>query len=97
MFLKTIMSEQNFARNCLTALFLIAASSGIDPVEGALYKLAAKALGLRMVVCGEMVLLPYAMLMMVRVTLDLLIVVVVFAILQRRMSTFPLLGPESRG
>jgi membrane protease YdiL (CAAX protease family) len=91
---KTIMSEQNFARSCLAALFLIAAYFVFDPIEGALYKPAAKSLGLHMVVQGEMGLLPYAMLMMVRVTLDLLVVAVVFAILQRRMSAFPLLGPE---
>ena len=47
-----------------------------------------------MVVHDEMGLLPYATLMIVRLALNLLVVAGVFAILGRRMSDFPLLGPR---
>ncbi len=89
-----IVSRHRFARSCLAALFLAAVYVAFDPVERVIYRSAARALGLRMIVHGEMGLLPYAMLMIVRLALDLLVVAAVFAILRRRLPGFPLLGPN---
>lgn len=87
-------SEHRFARSSLGALFLAAVYVVFDPIERAIYGPAAKALGLHMLVSGEMGLAPYATLMIVRLALNVLVVAMVFAILRRRMFAFPLRGPD---
>ncbi|WP_419814824.1 CPBP family intramembrane glutamic endopeptidase [Glacieibacterium sp.] len=81
-------------RGLLGALFLVAAYFAIDQIESAGYALFATAFGLHMVSHGEMGLLPYASLMLVRLALDLLVVAGVIAILGRPWRGFPLMGPR---
>jgi len=88
-------SAGSFVRGCLGALFLVAAYSAFDPVEGIIYHPLARALGLHMVVHEEMQLKSYAILMVIRLGLDLLVVAGVFAILRRGWSDFPLVGSGS--
>ena len=85
---KITVFEYRFARSCLAAVFLAAVYFAFDPIERVVYGSASRALKLHMVIHGEMELLPYATLMIVRVILDLLVVALVFAILPRRVSDF---------
>ncbi|MGI4730677.1 MAG: CPBP family intramembrane glutamic endopeptidase [Janthinobacterium lividum] len=66
-----------------------------DPIETAIHAPIAKAFELHMIAHGEMGLLPYGALMLVRLALDLLVVAGVFAILRRPWPGFPLTGPRS--
>ncbi|RYY17326.1 MAG: CPBP family intramembrane metalloprotease [Alphaproteobacteria bacterium] len=82
-------------RGTIAALFLIGAYFAFDPIETAIHAPIAKALGLHMIAHGEMGLLPYGVLMLVRFALDLLVVAGVLAILRRPWPGFPLTGPRS--
>jgi uncharacterized protein len=81
-------------RGCLGVLFLIGAYCAFDPIETLIHAPIAKALGLRMISHGEMGLLPYGLLMLVRLALDLAVVAGVLAILRRPWGGFPLTGPR---
>lgn len=81
-------------RSWLTLVFFAAAYFLFEPTAGGIYHPIARALGLHMIVQGAMALLPYATLMMVRLTLDAVVVVGVCAILGQRLRDFPLVGPH---
>lgn len=82
-------------RGTIGALFLMGAYFAFDPIETAVHAPIAKALGLHMIAHGEMGLLPYGALMLVRLALDLVVVAGVLAILRRPWPGFPLTGPRS--
>lgn len=82
-------------RRWLGLLFLVAAYFLFDRFERAIYGPIAHAFDLHMIVNGAMALKPYATLMIVRTTLDALVVVGVCAILGHRLRGFPLMGPRA--
>ena len=82
------------ARSGAGALFLVAAYFAFDPVEAAAYHPLAQLFSLHMIADGEMGLLPYGLLMLVRLALDLVVVAGVLAILSRSSTGFPLVGPR---
>ena len=65
----------------------------IVPIEAAIHRPLAQALGLHMIQDGAMAPLPYGVLMMVRLALDLLVVTGLVAILDSKFRAFPLAGP----
>jgi membrane protease YdiL (CAAX protease family) len=82
-------------RRWLALFFLVAAFFAFDPVERAIHRPIAHALDLHMIVQGAMVLQSYAVLMIVRLLLDLLVVACVCLILGHRLQGFPLVGPKA--
>ncbi len=87
--------EKLDARRAWTAVALLVAAYFIfDPVASLLYRPLAHVFGLHMVRDQQMDLLPYAVLMIVRLVLDALLVVGVCASLGRRLAGPPLLGPR---
>lgn len=64
-----------------------------DPIEGAIHRPVAHGLGLHMIQEGAMAPVPYGVLMIVRLALDLLVVAGLLAIQNRRVTDFPLCGP----
>lgn len=86
--------DLNLARGCAGTLFLIGTYFIFDPIEATLHAPIATALGLHMIAHGEMGLLPYGALVLVRLALDLAVVAVVLAIVRRPWSGFPLTGPR---
>lgn len=87
--------ERDLFRGTFGLLFLIGAYFGFDPIETAIHAPIAKPLGLHMIAHGEMGLLPYGVLMLVRLALDLLVVAGVLVILRRPWPGFPLTGPRT--
>ncbi len=81
-------------RSWLALLFLVAVYVGLDYVADAIDIPLAAALSLPVAAHGELMLFPYALLMVVRLVLDLLVVAAVCGILGRRMRGFPLVGPN---
>jgi len=75
--------QGNILRGALGALVLIVTYWAFDPIEDAIYHHLALAFGLHMAADGEMKLLPYATLMMVRFVLDLAVVGAVLGVLGR--------------
>lgn len=82
------------SRSWLALLFLALVFIGLDPVANAIDKPLADAFGLHAAFRSEMGLLPYALLMVVRLLLDLLVVAAVCKILGCRIFGFPLIGPQ---
>lgn len=72
--------------------FFIVTYLAFDPVEAAIHRPLATALGLHMIRDGAMAPLPYGVLMIVRLALDLLVVAGLLAITRRRFAAFPLHG-----
>lgn len=87
--------QRDLFRGTIAALFLIGAYFAFDPIEAAVHAPVARVLNLHMILHGEMGLLPYGALMVVRLVLDLLVVAGVLAILRRPWRGFPLTGPRS--
>ncbi|MGI4746371.1 MAG: CPBP family intramembrane glutamic endopeptidase [Janthinobacterium lividum] len=87
-------AEARSFRSWLGLIFLVAAFFAFDPVENAIYRPLAHAFGLHMIADNLMGLPPYAVLMAVRLFLDLVVVAGVCAILSRRLPGFPLTGPS---
>jgi membrane protease YdiL (CAAX protease family) len=73
-------------------MFLLAASFLFDPVAHAIHQPIVDTFGLPMIVQGEMALPRYAALMIIRMVLDFLVVMGVYATLGRRLGGFPLVG-----
>lgn len=82
------------SRRWLALLFLVAAFFIFDPVAHAFHRPIVDMFGLPMIVKGEMALPRYAILMIIRVVLDFLVVMGVYATLGRRLAGFPLTGPK---
>lgn len=80
-------------RSWLALFFFIATYAAFDPIETAIHRPLAKAIGLHMIQDGAMAPGPYGVLMIVRLALDLLVVVGILAIRRRRLTQFPLCGP----
>lgn len=80
-------------RSWLGLIFLVAAFFAFDPAEHVIYRPLADAFGLHMIADHLMGLPPYAVLMAVRLFLDLVVVAGVFAILSHQLPGFPLTGP----
>lgn len=76
----------------LSLVFLVAAYFLFDPIEALIHRPLARALDLHMIANGAMGLAPYAVLMLVRILLDMAIVVGVIVILKERIGGFPLIG-----
>jgi membrane protease YdiL (CAAX protease family) len=74
--------------------FFVASYFEMDPIGVAIYRPVANLLGLHMIQDGSMSLLPYALLMVVRLTLDMLVIGVIVLIQRRRFADFPLIGPS---
>lgn len=83
------------SRSWLALLFLVLVFIGLDPVTNAIDNPLTKALGLHAAFRGELELLPYALLMAVRLLLNLVIVAAICKILDCRMFGFPLIGPKA--
>ncbi len=81
-------------RGWLALVFLVMAFFAFGPVEDAIYRPLAHGLALHMIVDKLMGLRPYAVLMVVRLVLDLLVVLGVCAILSHRIGGFPFVGPR---
>lgn len=75
-------------------LFIVGVYIVFDRVAIAISAPLAKAFDLPVSAYGELKLSPYALLMAVRLVMDLLVVGVVCGILGRRLLDFPLVGPE---
>ena len=90
-----VTREHGLARGCTAAVFLIGAYFAFDPIETVLHAPIATALDLHMMAHGEMGLLPYGALMLVRFGLDLAVVAGVLAILRHPRASFPLIGPKA--
>jgi len=80
------------SRRWVALLFLVAMSFLFDPVAHAIHHPIVDAFGLPMIVHGEMALPRFAALMIIRIALDFLIVMGVFAALGRPARGFPLVG-----
>lgn len=89
-----LSAEPRAIRSWLGLLFLMAAYFAFNPLEAAIWRPLAHRLGLRMIVDGMMGLQPYAVLMVVRLALDVAVVAGVRAILPRRGDGFPFRGPR---
>ena len=81
------------SRRWLALLFLLAASFFFDPVAHMIHRPIVDMANLPMIVKGEMALPRYAILMIIRIILDFLVVVGVYATLGRPIGGFPLVGP----
>lgn len=79
-------------RAWFSLVFLVGAFFLFDPVEALIHRPLAQALDLHMIANGAMGLAPYAVLMLVRLLLDVAIIVGVMVILQERIGGFPLTG-----
>lgn len=80
-------------RPWLALVFFVITYLAFDPVEAAIHRPLAKALGLHMIQGGAMAPVPYGVLMIVRLALDLLVVAGLLAIARRGLARFPLSGP----
>lgn len=80
-------------RPWLALFFFIATYVAFDPIETAIHRPVARAFGLQMIQDGAMAPVPYGVLMIVRLALDLLVVAAILAIRRRRLTQFPLFGP----
>lgn len=84
------------ARDWLSLGFFVVTYLAFDPVEAAIHRPIAHALGLHLIRDGSMAPLPYATLMMVRLILDLAVVAAILAIQRRCFDEFPIVGPAMR-
>ena len=80
-------------RSWLALGFFVVTYVAFDPVEEAIHHPLAQTLGLHMIQAGAMAPVPYGVLMIVRLALDLLVVTGLLAIQRRRLGDFPLVGP----
>ncbi|HEX7781552.1 MAG TPA: CPBP family intramembrane glutamic endopeptidase [Sphingobium sp.] len=81
------------SRPWLALAFFVISYMVFDPIESAIYKPLAHALDLHMIRDGSMGLLPFGVLMIIRLALDLGVVATLLLILNRRVTDFPLAGP----
>ncbi|MGY2734672.1 CPBP family intramembrane glutamic endopeptidase [Sphingomonas sp. UYP23] len=81
------------ARSWLALAFFVVSYLAFDPVEAAIHRPIAHAFGLQMIQDGAMAPVPFAVLMIVRLLLDLGVVAAIIAIQGRRLADFPLVGP----
>ncbi|PYD49130.1 hypothetical protein C3920_01215 [Novacetimonas pomaceti] len=93
------MSNLRFAwlpapRSGLALLFIATVYIGFDHLAFVIDRPLARALGLHTTAKDEMELLPYALLMVVRLLMDLPVVAGVCAIVQSPIAGFPLVGPR---
>lgn len=82
-------------RTWAAVALLVLAYFIFDPVESAIYRPLAHALDLHMIQNRQMGMLPYVTLMIVRVTLQALLVAGICAILKQGFACPPLTGPRS--
>ncbi|MCQ8277632.1 CPBP family intramembrane metalloprotease [Acetobacteraceae bacterium KSS8] len=82
-------------RDWTALLFLALVYLQFDRVADAVDTPLAKALNLPVSSYGQLKLWPYALLMVIRLVLELAVVAAVCGILRRRISGWPLVGPES--
>lgn len=94
--IKTTVSCYRVLADCrpwLAFFFFIVTYFVFDPIEKAIHRPLAQALGLHMIQAGAMAPVPYGVLMIIRLALDLLVVAGILAIRHRRFGHFPLTGP----
>lgn len=86
----------DFPRPWLALGFFVITYLAFDPVESAIHRPLSTVLGLHMIQAGAMAPVPYGILMIVRLALDLLVVAGLLAIARRRFDAFPLSGQRQR-